>query len=726
MLKKSILKWSLLFAYLLCSSLQLRADDGMWLLALLKQYNAKELKEMGLKIPIEKLTGENEGSISEAVIAFGSGCTGSLVSGSGLILTNYHCSYGAIQQYVGVANPIIQKGFWAANAEQELPVNGLSITINKKILDVTREVKSLLQNDVMQPGATNNAIAATVKVYQKKYPHYKVVVKPYKNNSLFVLFLQLQYNDVRMVGVPPKDVAKFGGETDNWMWPRQSADFAFFRVYADAKGMPSAYSKANVPLPVKTYLNISKDGYKKGDFAMSMGYPMQSDRNATSLQITEKKDALNTPTIAVRKQRQSILEEEMNKNPLVRQTYAEKYATSANYYKNAVGMNFWVNKLNVVEKKAAFEREWYNWVLKDETKKANYVNIFYELKRELDINAKYKRAQTYYSESFSTSCEIIGFIDAFGKSFIGFAGEVKRNPSRYKDLSNTTSHYYKSFNTEVDKKVTKAILKLLKDSLTQELLPGIFSAKNLSSPEAIDNYVDTVFEQSIFGDEEKLQNWLKNPSTSLENDPGIQLSESIRQKQWEIFRTTQAHADKANKIIFSYYSSVSDFKSGRYYPDADKTIRLSYGTVSDLVMTEKTIPYQTTLSSLVAKADPLNKDFQLNKTLQEIYQKKNFGIYSDNDDMPVCFITNGDVTGGNSGSPMMDAEGKIIGLVFDCNWESMTREFNFEPDLHKVICVDIRYVLLITEKFSGSDRITGEIARANNNHKNANAVAASH
>ena len=713
------------FAYLLCFSAQVKADDGMWLLALLKQ-NEEELKAMGLKIPIEKLSGEKEGSLSEAVIAFGSGCTGSLVSNTGLILTNYHCSYGAIQQYVGVSNPIIQKGYWAASVGQELPVNGLSIAINKKIQDVTDEVKTHLQSGASQNNAIRDAVAATVNAYQQKYPQYKVVVKPYKNNSLFVLFLQLQYNDVRMVGVPPKDVAKFGGETDNWMWPRQSADFAFFRVYADAKGMPAAYSKNNVPLAVKTYLHISKDGYKKGDFAMSMGYPMQSDRNATSMQIAEKTQALNTPMIAVRKLRQSILEEEMNKNPLVKQTYAEKYATSANYCKNAVGMNFWVNQLNVIEKKEAFERDWLNWVMQDETKRDRYANTFTDLRKELDVNAKYKRAQTYYSESFSAACEIIGFMDAFGKSFTGFAEEVKTKPSRYKDLANTADHYYKSFNIDVDRKVTKAVLKLLKDSLSQDLLPAIFSVNNLSTAEAIDKYVDRVFERSVFGDPFKLQNWLRNPSTRLENDPGIQLTESIKQKQWEIFKTTQAHADKANKIIFSFYSSVSDFKDGRYYPDADKTIRLSYGTVSDLTLSDKTIPYQTTLSSLVAKVDPSNKDFQLNKTLQDIWQKNDFANYGKNDDMPVCFITNGDVTGGNSGSPMMNAEGKIIGLVFDCNWESMTREFNYEPNLHKVICVDIRYVLLITEKFSGSSRITGEIERANNFDKVVNVIASSH
>ncbi|MDH7463231.1 S46 family peptidase [Chitinophagaceae bacterium 26-R-25] len=710
---KPLLKWLMLVVYLFSVSLQLRADDGMWLLALLKRYNAQELKAMGLKIPVEQLTGENEGALSEAVIAFDKGCTGSIISNNGLILTNYHCSYSAIQQYVGPTNDIFQTGFWAKSTQEELPVSGLTITINKKILDITDEVKSQMSN-ATSSNKLQDVMTAITEKYKKQYPQYKSQIRPYKNNSIFILYLQLQYNDVRMVGVAPKNVTKFGGETDNWMWPRQSADFAFFRVYGNKSGAPASYSPANVPLAVKTYLHISKEGYKKGDFAMSMGYPQQSDRNATSFQIEDKTQALNNPLIAVRKIRQSILEDEMSKSPEIKQLYAEKYSTSANYYKNAVGMNYWIDKLNIVSKKEAFQNQWMNWVMQDDSKKASYANTLHDLKTALDANSSIKRAQTYYSESFSNACEVIQYIGAFGGSLKNYAAEFKKNPSVSKNNLTNAAHYYKGFNISVDKRVTKEILKLLKDSLPAEFLPSIFATKNLQSAQAIDQYVDDVFNTSVFANGDKLQNWLKNPTGTLENDPGMQLYNSIHEKDWQIFKTCQANADKSRRFIYSYYNSVSEFKNNDYYPDADRTERLSFGTISDLQVDGKTIPYQTTLNSLIAKADNTNiKDYQLNSRLKELWQKKDFGTFGSNNDMPVCFITNGDVTGGNSGSPMMNGEGKLIGLVFDCNWESMTREFNYEQDLHKVICVDVRYLLLITQKFSGSDRIINEIEKAN-------------
>lgn len=709
MYKKAISKWAILVGLLFAFTPQLRADEGMWLLALLKQYNVEELKAMGLKIPIEKLTGENEGSLTEAVVAVGSGCTGSLISGSGLVLTNYHCSYGAIQQYISPTNDIFKTGFWAKKQGEELSVGDLAITINKKILNVSTEVKEQLSEDA----TVNTAMAAVSKKYQQQYPGYKIVIKPYKNNTLFVLFLQLQYRDVRLVGVPPKNVAKFGGETDNWMWPRQSADFAYFRVYADKNGKPAPYSKTNVPLVVKNYLHISTAGYKKDDFAMSMGYPGMSERNATSSQIWQKTQVLNPPMIAVRALSQSILEDEMAKSNAMKQLYAEKYSTSANYYKNAVGMNFWVDKLNILNKKEAYQKSWTNWVMQDEARKAKYANTLQNLKAAIEARAKFKRAQTYYSECFSTASGMAEFLNAFGKGFFNYDEDLKKYPAGNKNLAVNTRNYYKKMDMAVEKRLATAMIKIIKDSLPSELRPEIFALKNLNTDAQIAQYIDEVFKTSIFADSTKLQKWLKKPTGSLNNDPMAQLIQSIDKKQGEVYKAAESSSGKIFKIADAYYNSISEFNGGKYYPDADKSIRLSYGTVSDLVLDDKIVPYQTTLNELIAKADTVNKDYFLNKDLQAIWQKKDYGKYGVNGDMPVCFVTNGDVTGGNSGSPMMNANGQIIGLVFDCNWESMTREFNYEKALHKVICVDVRYVLLVTEKFSGTRRIIDEIEQAN-------------
>lgn len=708
--KRIILSVLFIFAFLISAVFQLRADEGMWLLALLKKQNAEQLKSMGLRMPIEKLTGEAAGSLSESVIAFGSGCTGSIISNTGLILTNYHCSYDAIQQYVTPTTDIYKNGFWAANLLQELPVKGLSITINKKIVEVSNEV-----NDLIAKGGTNvrEAQAAITKKYQAQHPNYRVLIKSYKNNALFVLFLQLRYDDVRMVGVPPKDVAKFGGETDNWMWPRQSAEFAYFRVYATKSGMPAAFSKTNIPLHVTSWLNISTEGYHNGDFAMSMGYPGMSDRNALSFQIKEKVTVLNPPMISVRKVVQDIWNDEMSRNPLMKQLYAQKYATSANYYKNAVGMNDWVNKLNIVSRKENYEKSWLNWLNQDTTKRNSFAKSLQEMKNEVESKAQVKRAMLYYTES-TEACGVLKFMGGFDKSFINYVEDLKKRPSLQKDLSRTITTNFNSFNIDVDKRVTKAVLKLFRDSLPESFQPDIFALKGLHSAALIDQYVDEVFRTSIFTHVEKLQAWLTQPSGSLENDPMMQLSFSFDRKRNEMMKMDRK-SSAFYRMSSSYSNSLSEFKAGNYYPDADKTLRLSYGTISDLKLGDKTIPYQTSFGSLIAKADTVNKDYLLNKKLSEIWQKKDFGKYAVNGDVPVNFITNGDVTGGNSGSPMLNADGKLIGLVFDCNWESMTREFNFEKDLHKVICVDIRYVLFITEKFSGSGRIVEEIKKANQN-----------
>lgn len=709
MYKKHILSRLLLFIFLLPFT-ELRADEGMWLLALLKKQNADALKSMGLKTPIDQLSGATDGALSESVIAFGSGCTASIISNKGLVLTNYHCSYDAIQQYITPTTDIYKNGYWANNQAQELNVKGLSVTINKKIVDITDEVK-LFQNTQTSRPSSSEAQAAIAKKYQLKYPNFKTLIKTYKNNSISVLFLQLRYDDVRLVGVPPKNVAKFGGETDNWMWPRQSADFAYFRIYGNKAGMPAPYSSNNIPLEVKNWLHISIDGYRLGDLAMSLGYPGLSDRKALSFKIKEKTEVLNPPMIATRKVVQAIWEDEMNKNPLIKQMYAEKFASSANYYKNAIGMNVWVNKLNIITRKAKYEKEWMNWAIKDTTKKNLYVNALQEMQIETESKAKVKRAQAYFSECFE-ACEVIKFSRGFGAAFKTYPIEIKKNPSLQRDLLNTTLYHFKRFNAIVDKRITKAMLKLLKDSVPFELLPDVFAFKGLHQDIQIDRYVEEIFQNSAFSDSTKLKNWLKNPSTSLVNDPIMELGMSIEKKQRELFKVLGSSREFYRNAA-TYENSVDEFRANEYYPEADKTIRLSYGTVSNLVLDGKIIPYQTSLSSLIAKADTVNKDYQLNKKLLEIWQRKDFGKYAINNDIPVDFITNGDVTGGNSGSPMINAEGKIIGLVFDCNWESMTREFNYEKDLHKVICADIRYVLLITEKFSGSRRIVGEIEAAN-------------
>lgn len=686
------------FLSFIACSFQVKADEGMWLLSMLKKYNADELYKMGLKIPVERISGGNA-ALSEAVVSFGGGCSGSVISDQGLIVTNYHCSYGAIQQHTSVKNDIAGKGFWASDFRQELPVSGLKITVTKKIIDISDEAKT-------QP------LATVTKKYQQQYPGCKIITRSYRNNSIVVLYVQVDYTDVRLVGLAPKNIAKFGGETDNWMWPRHSADFAFFRVYTNAAGQPAAYSASNVPLKAANFLKVSTAGYRQGDFAMSMGFPGMSDRYSTSYKIADKVTTINPPLIAVRKLKLAILEEEMAKNDTIRIAYAEKYSTAANYYKNAVGMNFWINKLDIVAKKKKYEFDWLEKLSQKGDTAFSLQRSFADLDKISQESITLKKAGNYYLESFSETCDMIRFVSVFSRGFENFDEELRKNPSHRRNFLSNTRMYYSQYNSAVDKKITKAVLLLLKDSLPQHLLPEIFEQKKLYSANDIDKYVDDVYEKSVFSDSIRVKKWLTNPSGNIAEDPAILLTESITKKQAEIAQANRSEDAVRGRVFNDYRKSVDRYGSGRFYPDADKTMRLSYGSVSDLSVDNVVVPFQTTLGELIKKSNFSNKDYFLNPLLKTMWEKKDFASYASGNDIPACFITNGDVTGGNSGSPMMNANGELIGLVFDCNWESMTREFHFDQSLHRVICVDIRYVLYLTEQLSGNKKLFNEITRS--------------
>jgi hypothetical protein len=443
---------------------------------------------------------------------------------------------------------------------------------------------------------------------------------------------------------------------------------------------------------------------------MSIGYPATSDRNATAAQVWEKVNVYNPPLLAVRKARQSILEKEMAARNDIRLMYAEKYSASANYYKNATGTNYWVNKLGIIAKKETDEQKWLDEAKGKNENATRKSETLTAIRNGIKENADNKRALMYFSEGFSTACDMIRFVSAFGERMVTYPEELKKNPALKKDMRNNIRNYYKSYDLSVDQQVTRAIITLLWDSLPHALLPDFYDLNKLDSKDAIEKYVDAVYTNSVFSDSLRLNKWMNNPTANIEADPAFLLAQSIDKKQKEVYRNSQPIANTTVRNTMAYNASITGDAGKAFYPDADRTIRLSYGEITDLKLDSSIVPFQTMLGELIKKSERSAqvKDYLLNPMLAEIWKNKDWKKYTGGTDFPVCFITNGDVTGGNSGSPMLNAKGEMIGLVFDCNWESMTREFNYNKDLHRVICADIRYVFMLTEKCSGSARLAKE------------------
>lgn len=679
----------------LTNAVEAQDNGGMWLLPKVQEYNKVDMESKGIHIPVEQIA-VTDHALSESVVQFGKGCTASFISSAGLLLTNYHCAYGAIGALDNPTRNIWINGYWAKDYNEELAVPGLTVTVNKKIVDISKEVWALLKPDATQE-QFNAAIKSVEESYKKRYPSpLKTLVKSYNSNHIVTLYIQQQYDDVRLVGLAPKSVTKFGGETDNWTWPRHSGDFALFRVYVNMTGGTAKVKKQ--PLKPSNWLKTSLDGIQKEDFAMSLGFPMMSDRYSTSFQVEEKVTAVNPAMIAARKLVMDTYSREMEKSDRIRMMYQEKYAEMANYYKNAVGMNHWVDTLHLIAKKQEVEKVWLNAVPKNSQESVSRSKLYTSIQQKVADNMPYLRALNFLGEC-SKGCELMQYVSAFGASYLGLENKPNANKN---NLITNLPQYYSRFDMAVNKLITADMLCLMLDSLPDHLQPSVFTENNLKTRADVQKYVDRIYAESILADSAKLMAWLKNPTYSIKEDIGYQMGISVNDKQREMFKIAIPNGYAIKGLVDTYKKSMAAEANGAWYPDADQTIRLSYGKIDDLRLGSHVKPFYTTMSGILEKAKSDNKDYTLHPRLAELAKR--------NPDAPVCFIAEGDVTGGNSGSPMMNADGNLIGLVFDCNWESMTREFNFDKELNRVICVDIRYVLTLIDEFSGSDRIRKELS----------------
>lgn len=704
------------------ATVSIHADEGMWMLTDLKTQNEIAMKELGLQIPIEEIYSENNISLKDAVVHFDGGCTGEIISAEGLLLTNHHCGYDAIAHHSSVEHDYLTNGFLAKNRAEELYTPGLTVTFIDRILDVTDYVKEQLKKDEDPQGTNYLSLKYLSKVAEKfakeqnipVYKYTKLELKPFYGANKYYLFVKTVYNDVRMVAAPPSSIGKFGADTDNWMWPRHTGDVSFFRVYADKDGKPADYSASNVPLKVKKHIKINIGGIEKGDFAFVMGFPGRNWRYMISDEVEERMQTTNFMRHHVRDARQKVLMEQMLKDDAVRIHYASKYASSANYWKNAIGMNEGLVKLKVLDTKKQQQEELLSYGKKmntDEYQKA------FEMIRSIVA----KRRQPMYhqqalSESFLRGLDFMA-IPNTGKLEKALKSKDKKEIlNQVESLRKQADEYFKKTPfTEVERLVGKEMFKVYSKYIEPSERISIFSFINKKFKGNADAFVDYCFAKSMFGSKENFAKFAAKPSLkALENDPMVLFSKSIEEgmkKTSDAMHEANTNYNIAHKSWVKGMMELRKSKGMAIYPDANSTLRLTYGQVMPYSPADGVeYMHYTTLDGAMQKEDPNNWEFVVPAKLKELYNNKDYGRYADKKGyMPVCFIINTDNTGGNSGSPVFNAKGELIGTGFDRNYEGLTGDIAFRYSSQRAAVVDIRYTLFYLEKFAGAKHLIDEL-----------------
>ena len=703
-------------ALTVCSA---RADEGMWLLQLMKQQNSIDMmKKQGLKLEADDLYNPNGVSLKDAVGIFGGGCTGEIISPEGLILTNHHCGYGAIQQHSSVEHDYLTDGFWAMNRSEELPTPGLKFRFVHRIVDITDLVNAKIKagevteiDALTSPFLSKLAKEELEKSDLKGKPGIEVRALPFYAGNKFYMFYYKVYSDVRMVAAPPSSVGKFGGETDNWMWPRHTGDFSMFRIYADANGEPAEYSESNVPLKTPKFLPISIKGLNEGDYAMIMGFPGSTERYLTQSEVKQRMNAVNQAMIDMRGVCLEVLRKYMDASDKTRIQYASKFAGSSNYWKNSIGMNKAIIDNDVLGAKAEIEKKYASFA----QGKPEYEGVVEKIDAIIEKSTPTLRQLYYTNEALRGAIE-------FGSTYlimdnIKKALEEKNDSllqASKKQLENAYDGIHnKDYDHEVDRAVAKAILPALAKALNANELPSFYQTINGEFKGDYNAYVDNIYDNSILSNRKNLDKFLAKPTVkAIEKDPATAYSRSKNEKLQELGKQYMELESGMELLHKAYIRGLGEMKQPvPSYPDANFTMRLTYGNVKSYSPRDAVhYDYYTTTDGILEKENPEDREFVVPAKLKELIQKKDFGRYAMADGtMPVCFLTTNDITGGNSGSPVINGEGQLIGTAFDGNWESLSGDINFNNDLQRCIALDIRYVLFILDKLGNCGHLINEM-----------------
>ena len=703
-------------------TLPAKADEGMWLLPLLKSQQLEEMKALGLKLQDYDIYSPENASLKDAVVIFGGGCTGEVVSSDGLVLTNHHCGYGAIQAHSSVEHDYLTDGFWATTRSQELPNPGLTVTFIDKIEDVTAYVKKELEKDkdpnsmnFLSPKYLNNLAKQKVgEKFLKSNPGTQVEIQAFFGGNQYFMFTKKIYSDVRLVGAPPSSIGKFGADTDNWMWPRHCGDFSMFRIYADKNGKPANYSAENVPLKVKKHLTINIKGVKEGDFTFVMGFPGRNWRYMISDEVEERMQTTNFMRDTVRGVRLNVLGEEMAKDAKTRIQYAAKYASSANYWKNAIGMNEGLVRLKVLDRKRAEQERLLAYAAK--TGNNDYREAYETIKQIVAKrhDAVYHQQAIYEALMLGTEFSKIPDTDKLHDALVAKDKEgVQKAVAALRKAAD--KYFNKDYSTAVDRKVSKQLLAVYANLIPAAERISIFATIDKQFKGSTDAFIDACFDKSIFRSHEAFNAFLdKANAKTLESDLMVRYAKSVIDGYKATDEAMKAETNAYNRAHKTWVAGMMTLwknEGKAIYPDANSTLRLTYGKIGSYAPADGIeYLYYTTLKGVMEKEDPNNPEFVVPAKLKELYAKKDFGPYAMADGrMPVCFVTATDNTGGNSGSPVFNSKGELCGLGFDRNYEGLTGDIAYNQQLQRAACVDIRYVLFVIDKYAGATHLIEEM-----------------
>ena len=696
----------------------LKADEGMWVPMFLKQMNIKDMKKAGFKLSAEDVYSVNQSSLKDAIIVFGGGCTGEIVSPEGLIFTNHHCGYGSIQKVSTIEHDYLTDGFWSKSKAEEIPIEGLTVKFLVRMDDVTAKMLEGV-SDTMTEGERNEVLAKNEEALVEEATtdnHYMAFVENFFAGNEYYMVIYEVFTDVRLVGTPPESVGKYGADTDNWMWPRHTGDFSVFRVYMDKDGKPAEYSKDNVPYKSKHYLPVSIKDRKPGDFVFIMGNPGSTQRYLTSYGIEQAINESNPAIVKIRTAKLDVMREFMADDAAVRLQYSSKFARTANYWKYFQGQTKALKRLKVADEKRAIESSFQNWADANEDRKATYGEVLPMFEEAYNERAEFNLANWYFREAFYRGTEVVPYAASFRKLGTLLEADTvdqEKVEETIASLRDKMADHFKDYYKPLDQKMFAETMSLYFWDVPQGQQPDVLIENAKKYQGDFYKWANDVFGKTHFADAASVEALLDNPTAdAINNDPAIVIWNGFFKAYFAIqpkAAPVMDKLDKANRLFVAGLRQQNPNK--KYYPDANFTMRLTYGKVGGYSPADaEYFEWYTTTDGILQKEDPTNPEFVVPAKLKELILAKDFGPYTNKKgEMPVAFLSDNDITGGNSGSPIMDASGNLIGLAFDGNWEAMSGDIAFDPQLQRTINVDVRYVLFIIDKLGGAQNIIDEL-----------------